>query len=82
MKTFGIVREIDHMGRVVLPRELCNTMMIDKGESIEIFRDKKKIILKKVDINCLFCGKNEGLKKVNGKNVCLNCLQEIKELDI
>ncbi len=81
MKSIGIVREVDCLGRVVLPMELRNMMLIDKGDPLEIFVDDKKIILKKFHIDCLFCGNKEELKKVDGKYICMSCLKELKKLD-
>ena len=47
MKTTGIIRRIDDLGRVVIPKELRKTLRIKNGESLEIFVDNEDIILKK-----------------------------------
>ncbi len=55
-------------------------MSIDKGVPLEVFVDGNEIVLKKYLPDCLFCGNAEGLKNVHGKKVCLNCLEELKNL--
>lgn len=82
MKSTGIIREVDSLGRVVLPVELRDIMGIDKGVPLEIFVDveNKKIILNKYSFGCLFCGNGEELVKIHGKHVCKDCLKELKEL--
>lgn len=82
-KSAGIVREVDQLGRVVLPSELRSLMGIEKRDPLEIFVDEeaKNIILKKYHFNCLFCRNSEGLINIKGKYVCPACLEEIKKLD-
>ena len=55
MKSTGIVRKIDELGRIVLPIEIRNTLDIKAKDSIEIFVDDDKIILKKYQPSCIFC---------------------------
>lgn len=78
-KSTGIVREVDVLGRVVIPMELRNVMKISKGDPLEIFVDQDKIILKKYLPGCFFCGNMEGLKNINGKKICRSCLNEINK---
>lgn len=56
MKSTGIVRKIDELGRIVLPIEIRNTLDIKPKDSIEIFVDDDKIVLKKYQPSCIFCG--------------------------
>lgn len=79
MKSIGIVRELDHLGRVVFPVELRQMLEIEKGDPLEILVDDEKIVLRKYYAGCLFCGNLEGLKNINGKYVCVECLEEIKK---
>lgn len=80
MKTTGIVRKIDTLGRVVIPIELRRTLGIDIKDSIEIFVDDENIILKKYNPACFFCDNATGLQSFSGKNICTECLSKIKEL--
>lgn len=78
-KSTGIVREVDVLGRVVIPMELRNVMKISKGDPLEIFIDQDKIILKKYLPGCFLCGNMEELKIINNKKICQPCLDEITE---
>jgi transcriptional pleiotropic regulator of transition state genes len=78
-KSTGIVREVDVLGRVVIPMELRSVMKINKGDPLEIFIDQDKIILKKYLPGCFFCGNMEELTNFSGKKVCRPCLADINE---
>jgi len=77
MESVGIIRLIDHVGRVVLPMELRNTMNLGENAPLEIFVDGNKIVLKKYLSGCLFCGNGDGLTDIKGKKVCGVCWEEI-----
>jgi len=81
MKATGIVRQIDGVGRIVLPKELRRTFNINKkGDTVEIFVDDDCIIFKKYEPACIFCGNAEDITVIKGKNVCKNCLKEMQSL--
>lgn len=80
MKSTGIVRKIDELGRIVLPMELRRTLDIDARDSLEIFVDGGKIILKKYEPQCVFCSRAEDINIFKGKNICNECLKDAKEL--
>ncbi len=77
MKSTGIVRRIDELGRVVLPIELRRTFDIEVKDAVEIFTDTDMIILKKFQRSCVFCGDAEDLKEYKGKAVCPKCFAAI-----
>ena len=79
MKSTGIVRRIDKMGRVVLPAELRRTMNLGDRETVEIFVEGSSVILKKYNPVCIFCdsGRQDSLFK--GKNICARCLRQLQE---
>ena len=79
MKSTGIVRRIDELGRVVLPIELRRTLNIDIKDSLEIYVDNSSIILKKYEPACIFCGDAVEVVSFKGKNICKNCLEEMKK---
>ena len=56
MKSTGIVRKVDELGRIVLPKELRRTLNIDPRDALEIYVDGNMIILKKYEPACIFCG--------------------------
>ncbi len=80
MKSTGIVRKIDELGRIVLPIDLRRTLDIEVKDSLEIFIDGGQIILKKYEPSCTFCGQAKDVVNYKGKNVCESCLNEIKHL--
>jgi len=79
MKSTGIVRRIDNLGRVVLPIELRRIFDIDKEDPVEIFVDDNYIMLKKYQPACIFCNDAKDVINFKGKNICQKCLEEMKE---
>ena len=80
MKSTGIVRRVDELGRVVIPIELRNKFGICEKDPIEIFVDGSSIILKKYEPNCIFCGSTKKLVSYNDKLVCTKCAEKINKL--
>ena len=80
MKSTGIVRKVDELGRIVLPIELRRTMDIAEKDAIEIYVDGASIILRKYGPTCIFCGDAKNVINYRGKNICPNCLKEMKKL--
>ncbi len=80
MKATGIVRPVDPLGRVVIPVELRRTLNIKTDDSLEVFVDGEYIMLKKYEPACIFCGNAKDVENIHGKNVCRNCLDEMKKL--
>ncbi|AWZ49064.1 AbrB/MazE/SpoVT family DNA-binding domain-containing protein [Hathewaya limosa] len=78
MKSTGIVRKIDELGRIVIPIELRRTLDIEIKDSLEIFVEGEHIILKKYNPSCIFCGNARDVINYKGKNICQNCLSELK----
>jgi transcriptional pleiotropic regulator of transition state genes len=78
MKSTGIVRKVDELGRVVLPIELRRTLEIAEKDAIEIYTEGEKIILQKYKTSCTFCGSKEDLVVFKNKAVCAKCFEEIK----
>lgn len=77
MKSTGIVRRVDDLGRMVLPVELRKVLDIDSGNSLEIFMKDNSIVLKKYGSQCAFCGQDEDIKTYKSRNICKNCMEEI-----
>lgn len=80
MKSTGIVRKVDELGRIVLPIELRRTMDIGVGDSLEIYVDASSVILRKYEPSCVFCGDAGDVLSYKGKIVCRACLQEMSRL--
>ncbi|MDI6812966.1 MAG: AbrB/MazE/SpoVT family DNA-binding domain-containing protein [Desulfitobacteriaceae bacterium] len=79
MKSTGIVRKVDELGRVVLPIELRRTLGIEEKDALEIYVDQEKIILKKYEPACVFCGNASDVQIFRGKNVCRECAAAMGE---
>ena len=79
MKSTGIVRKVDELGRVVLPIELRRTLDIEVKDSLEIYVDGDSIVLKKYQPACLFCGEAKNVTPYMGRNICANCRAAIAE---
>ena len=77
MKSTGIVRKVDELGRVVLPIELRRTLDIEVKDSLEIYVDGNVVILKKYDPACIFCGGSKEITVFKGKNICPSCIEEM-----
>ena len=78
MKSTGIVRKIDELGRIVLPVELRRTLDIAEKETMEIFVDGTSIVLKKYRDTCIFCDSAREISVFKGKNICAKCLQALR----
>lgn len=78
MKSTGIVRRVDELGRVVIPIELRRTLEIAEKDALEIYVDGEQIILKKYQPACIFCGDASNVVNFKGKNICKACLKELK----
>ena len=73
MKESGIVRNVDNVGRIVIPMEIRKIMSISEGDPVEIVKENNQIILRKYSKGCIFCGEDKGLKEFRGVNVCTEC---------
>lgn len=80
MKSTGIVRRMDELGRVVIPIEIRNQFNIVEKDPIEIFVDGSSIVLKKFEPNCIFCGGTKNLLTYKDKLICENCSKKISDL--
>lgn len=79
MKSTGIVRKVDELGRIVLPIELRRTLDIDIKDSLEIYVENDSIILRKYEPTCIFCGSSKDLTVFNEKNICEKCLEKLRK---
>ena len=80
MKTTGMIRQLDSLGRIVLPIELRRTLGINTKDMLEINVEGNSVILRKYEENCHFCGGSSGLITYKDKLVCRRCLKELKAL--
>ncbi len=78
MKSTGVVRKVDELGRIVIPVELRRTLDIDVKDALEIYVDGEQVILKKYEPACIFCGDARDVVNYKSKNICQKCLNELK----
>ena len=79
MKATGIIRRVDELGRVVIPIEIRNQFNIVEKDPIEIFVDNSSIVLRKYELDCIFCGSTDDLIEYKGKLICKKCAEEINK---
>lgn len=79
MKSTGIVRKVDELGRIVLPIELRRTLGIEEKDRVEIFVDGESIILRKYQPACIFCDNAKDIINYKGKNICPDCIRAMTE---
>jgi len=79
LKSTGVVRRVDELGRIVIPIELRRTLDIAEKDALEIYVDGDTIILKKYEPACIFCGDARDVTNYRGKNICKNCMGILKE---
>ena len=77
MKATGIIRRVDELGRVVIPKEIRRKLEIVERDPLEIYVDGPSKILKKVESNCIFCSKNSSLIRYKNKLICKKCLTDL-----
>ena len=78
MKSTGIVRKVDNLGRIVLPAEMRRLLDIDKSD-VEIFVDGDQVLLRKHSPSCVFCGERKDLTQCEGKNIFAACIARLKK---
>ena len=79
MKSTGIVRKVDELGRIVLPIELRRTLDIAEKVCLEIYMGGESIVLKKYQPACIFCDEADGITVFHGKNICAGCMKALRE---
>lgn len=77
MKSTGVVRQLDNLGRVVLPIELRRTMNIGVKDMVEVFVEGEDIILRKYEVGCVFCGSKDNVFLFRDKPLCRACQQAL-----
>lgn len=78
MKSTGIDRKVDELGRMVIPKELRDILGIDVKTPLEIFVDGETIILKKYNPGCTICGSMDDVEYFKGQRICRECIDFVK----
>lgn len=77
MRATGIVRKVDELGRVVIPIELRRNLDIAEKDGIEFYIDSDRIILRKYEPACIFCGNADEVINYKNKRICKSCMTEM-----
>lgn len=80
MKNTGVSRRIDNLGRYVIPAEIRKNLDIRENDILEVYTEGDKIILRKVEESCTFCGNKENLQEIKDKYVCKDCVKNLWEV--
>lgn len=83
MKSVGLVRKVDNLGRITLAKEDREILGIGEQDSVEMIRVGKEIKIKKYQQTCIICDeqlKLDNIKNVEGKCICNKCIKKIKEI--
>lgn len=80
MKTTGIIRRLDSVGRIVIPSEIREIFDWNIADPIEVYLKNNSIILRSCKHYCFFCGGSEQIRKYKTVQICMNCISEMKEL--
>lgn len=79
MKSTGIVRKVDELGRIVLPIEMRRTLDIAEKDALEIYVEGDSVILRKYQSACVFCDSTKEITSFRGRNVCAECIRKLKQ---
>jgi transcriptional pleiotropic regulator of transition state genes len=82
MKSLGMARKVDDLGRIVLPVELRRLLNISEGDHLEISVDASRIILEKLEERCIFCGSTDDLRPYRAKQVCGDCVAQLSPASV
>lgn len=78
MKSTGIIRKVDELGRIVIPKELRRLFNIKEKDAIEIYVENESIVLRKHESSCVFCKSTDNLTEYKGKFICPQCMKELQ----
>ncbi len=81
MKSTGIIRKVDELGRIVLPVEIRRTLDIVERDEMEIYVDGAAIVLKKYEPTCVFCSRTRDVVAYRNKNVCRDCIRALLQAE-
>ena len=79
MKPLGCVRQIDKLGRLVLPSDIRQSLDIKDGvDAVEFFVEGDKVIISKYQPSCMFCNSSNDIVKFKDKLICKKCISEME----
>ena len=82
MHATGIIRRVDDLGRIVIPKEIRRELGIKEGDALELYKDGKSVVFKKYFPLCFFCDEVDGEYMIGNKPICAKCLQDLKNKNV
>lgn len=82
MKPAGVVRKVDQLGRIVLPKSLRKRYQMNEGDPVEILVQGDHIILERYRPKCVFRGSMDGVSEFKERHICAQCMSEMNQLPI
>lgn len=79
MKSSGIVRKLDPLGRIVIPKEIRKVLGINDGDSMEIIKVDNEVVVRKYSKGCIFCGSDQSISEFRDVLVCKQCKNSLVE---
>jgi len=80
VKPAGVVRKVDQLGRIVLPKSLRKRYQMNEGDPVEILVQGDHIILERYRPRCVFCGSMEEVREFKERYLCASCIQDMSQL--
>ena len=78
IKSTGMVRKVDELGRIVIPIEIRNKLDIMEKDELEVSVQGRRIVLEKYQQDCIICGETNNLKQCSNKFICERCISQIE----
>lgn len=79
MKAAGYLVRVDNLGRIVIPVRIRRNMELESDTCLELFTEEDRIVMRKYQDTCVFCGKDEDLTEYKDKHICKDCLNALKK---
>jgi len=80
LKPAGVVRKVDQLGRIVLPKSLRKRYQMNEGDPVEILVQGDHIILERYHPRCVFCGSIDDVREFKERYLCSACITEMSGL--
>ncbi|MFL0195067.1 AbrB/MazE/SpoVT family DNA-binding domain-containing protein [Clostridium sp. WILCCON 0269] len=82
MKSTGIVRNVDTLGRIIIPKEIRKVLSINSGDALEFFTENEDIYIRKYSPGCVFCGSMNGMIIFKDLYICKECKEDLISLKV
>ena len=79
MKAAGYLVRVDNLGRIVIPVRIRRNMELESDTCLELFTEEDRIVMRKYQDTCVFCGKDEDLTEYKDKHICKDCLNALQK---